>query len=51
MRGIPSTFLIDGDGIIRKANLGGFDVESAVAALVNENLAKSARTKEAGASQ
>ena len=40
VRGIPSTFLIDGEGIIRKANLGGFDVESAVAELVEENLAK-----------
>ena len=40
VRAIPSTFLIDGDGIIRKANLGGFDVESAVAELVKENLAK-----------
>ena len=40
VRGIPSTFLIDGEGIIRKANLGGFDVESAVAELVKENLAR-----------
>lgn len=37
--GIPSTFLIDSEGIIRKASLGGFDVESAVAELVAENLA------------
>ena len=42
VRGIPSTFLIDGEGVIRKANLGGFDVESAVAALVKENLTKPA---------
>ena len=42
VRGIPSTFLIDGEGIIRKANLGGFDVESAVAALVEENLSRPA---------
>lgn len=42
VQGIPATFLIDGDGIIRKANLGGFDVESAVAELVKENLAKPA---------
>ena len=38
--GIPSAFLIDGEGIIRKASLGGFDVESAVAELVEENLAR-----------
>ena len=38
--GIPSAFLIDSEGIIRKASLGGFDVESAVAELVEENLAK-----------
>ena len=36
--GIPSAFLIDGEGVIRKASLGGFDVESAVAELVKENL-------------
>ena len=40
VRAIPSTFLIDGEGIIRKANLGGFDVESAVAELVKENSTK-----------
>ena len=40
VRAIPSTFLIDGAGIIRRANLGGFDVESAVAELVKENPAK-----------
>ncbi|RKU15748.1 hypothetical protein C6501_06175 [Candidatus Poribacteria bacterium] len=38
--GIPTAFLIDGKGVIRKASLGGFDVESAVAELVKENLAK-----------
>ena len=38
--GIPSAFLIDSEGIIRKASLGGFDVESAVAELVEKNLAK-----------
>ena len=37
---IPSAFLVDGEGIIRKASLGGFDVESAVAELVEENLAR-----------
>ncbi|RKU21577.1 hypothetical protein C6499_21495 [Candidatus Poribacteria bacterium] len=40
--GIPSAFLIDGDGIIRKASLGGFDVETAVAELVKEHLEKPA---------
>ena len=40
VRGIPSTFLIDGKGIIREANLGGFDVESAVSELVKENLSR-----------
>lgn len=40
--GIPSAFLIDGEGIIRKASLGGFDVETAVAELVKENIAKPA---------
>jgi peroxiredoxin len=51
VRAIPSTFLIDGEGIIRKANLGGFNVESAVAELVKENLAKPAAKKEASDSQ
>ena len=37
---IPTAFLIDGEGIIRKASLGGFDVESAVAELVKENQEK-----------
>ncbi|MCG9132709.1 redoxin domain-containing protein [Candidatus Poribacteria bacterium] len=40
--GIPSAFLIDGEGIIRKASLGGFDVETTVAELVKEHLAKPA---------
>ena len=39
--GFPTTFLIDGEGVIRKASLGGFDVETAVGELVKENLAKS----------
>ena len=38
--GIPSAFLVDAEGIIRKASLGGFDVETAVAELVKENLTK-----------
>lgn len=38
MSAIPSAFLIDGEGVIRKASLGGFDVETAVAELVKENL-------------
>ena len=36
--GIPTAFLIDSEGIIRKASLGGFDVETAVAELVGKNL-------------
>lgn len=40
--GIPSTFLIDGEGIIRKTNLRGYRLETAVAELVKENLAKPA---------
>ena len=35
---IPSTFLIDGAGIIRRVNLRGLALESAVAELVRENL-------------
>ena len=42
--GIPTAFLIDGEGIIRKASLGGFNVESAVAELVETNLARPADT-------
>jgi peroxiredoxin len=41
---IPSTFLIDGEGIIRKTNLRGRSLETAVAALVKENLAIPAHT-------
>ena len=37
---IPSTFLIDGDGLIRKTNLRGSALESAVAQLVQENMAR-----------
>jgi peroxiredoxin len=44
VRGIPSAFLVDGEGIIRKASLGGFDVETAVAELVEKNLAQPADT-------
>ena len=40
VRAIPTAFLIDGEGIIRKSSLGGFDVESAVAELMKDNLAK-----------
>lgn len=40
---IPTAFLIDGEGIIRKASLGGFDVESAVAELVKGNLANNVK--------
>lgn len=40
--GIPTAFLIDGEGIIQKASLGGFDVETAVAELVEKNLARPA---------
>ena len=39
VRAIPSTFLIDGAGIVRKVNLRGYALESAVAELVRENLA------------
>ena len=38
VRAIPSTFLIDGSGIIRAVNLRGAALETAVAALVQENL-------------
>ena len=40
--GIPATFLIDGEGIIRKVKLRGNALEAAVAELVKENLAKPA---------
>ena len=46
VRGIPSTFLIDGEGIIRKTNLRGHALEHAVADLVKENLARAAGKKE-----
>ena len=36
--GIPATFLIDGDGIVRKVKLHGRALEEAVAELVKENL-------------
>ena len=39
VRAIPSTFLIDGAGIVRRVNLRGLALESAVAELVRENLA------------
>ena len=38
--GIPATFLIDGEGIVRKVELRGRALEEAVAELVQENLAK-----------
>ena len=38
VRAIPSTFLIDGAGIIRQVNLRGTALEMAVAELVRENL-------------
>ncbi len=38
VRSIPSTFLIDGTGIIRRVNLRGSALETAVAELVRENL-------------
>ena len=40
VRAIPSTFLIDSDGVIRKTNLRGSALESAVAQLVQENMAR-----------
>lgn len=46
VRGIPSTFLIDGEGIIRKTNLRGHALEHAVADLVKENLARAVEKKE-----
>lgn len=44
VQGIPSTFLIDGEGVIRKTNLRGSRLETAVAELVAENLAQPAGT-------
>ena len=46
VRGIPATFLIDGDGVIRKTNLRGAALKSAVAKMVKENLAKPREKKE-----
>ena len=46
VRGIPETFLIDGEGVIRKTNLRGHALEHAVEDLVKENLAKLATEKE-----
>lgn len=40
VRSIPSTFLIDGEGIIRMTNLRGSALESGVAQLVQENMAR-----------
>ncbi len=37
---IPTAFLIDGEGTIRKASLGGFDVDAAVAELMKEKITK-----------
>ena len=42
VQAIPSTFLIDGEGVIRKTNLRGHALEHAVAELVNENLTQPA---------
>ena len=39
VRAIPSTFLIDGAGIVRRVSLRGYALEAAVAELVRENLA------------
>ena len=44
VQAIPSTFLIDGEGVIRKTNLRGHALEHAVAELVGENLARPADT-------
>ena len=46
VQGIPSTFLIDGEGVIRNTNLRGQALEHAVADLVKENLASAAGEKE-----
>ena len=46
VHGIPSTFLIDGEGVIRKTNLRGHALEHAVADLVKENLVRSVEKKE-----
>lgn len=49
--GIPSTFLIDGEGVIRKTNLRGAALKKAVAELVKENLAKQEAEKKETDSQ
>ena len=46
VRGIPSTFLIDGEGVIRNTNLRGHALEHAVADLVKENRASAVEKKE-----
>ena len=38
VRAIPSTFLIDGAGVVRRVNLRGSALEMAVGELVRENL-------------
>ena len=48
---IPSTFLIDGEGIIRKTNLRGPALNAAVAKLVKENSAPPASEKAEADSQ
>ena len=45
VRSFPSTFLIDGEGVVRKTNLRGHRLETAVAALVKENSAKNTAEK------
>ena len=45
---IPRMYLIDGDGIVRKANVRGHALEPAVAELVRENNAKLQDDKPAG---
>lgn len=37
---IPTAVIIDGEGIVRKAKVGGFDLETAVETYVKQNLAK-----------
>ena len=44
VQAIPSTFLIDGEGVIQKTNLRGHRLETAVAELVQTNLGKPADT-------
>ena len=46
VRGIPATFLIDGEGVIRKTNLRGHALEHAVEDLVKENVARTVEKKE-----